>query len=146
MKALTLLLCLAALPAVATEPPDWLAYIPAEQRAALLATRHASPPSALIGSVPPQGYRGPESAAYAAPQPPAQFDASALVGPRRYDLDYHIGRRHGSARCCESTGRPAMGWQLAGASASIAARTYAGQPVAGGDRMSNGHCAPLCRE
>lgn len=90
MKALTLLLCLAALPAVATEPPDWLAYIPAEQRAALLATRHASPPSALIGSVPPQGYRGPESAAYAAPQPPAQFDASALVGPRRYDLDYHI--------------------------------------------------------
>ena len=80
-------LCLLASPAVATEPPDWYAHIPAEQRAALLAARHAAPPRALIGSESPLPYRGPASAAYAAPQSPASFDASALVhGPQENRL------------------------------------------------------------
>ena len=92
MKCLVLL-CLLARPALAADPPDWYAHIPAEQRAALLAMRHAGPPRALIGIGSVHAYRGPASATYAAPQSPASFDASALVHPPQYDLDYHSRQR-----------------------------------------------------
>jgi hypothetical protein len=83
-------LCLLASTAVGAEPPDWYAHIPPEQRAALLAARHAEPPSSLIGSGSPVPYRGPVSAPYAAPQSPARFDASALVHPPQNRTDYRL--------------------------------------------------------
>ncbi len=90
MNNLSILLCLLALPAHATDPPDWYAHIPADQRAALLATRHAVAPYALIASGSVQGWRGPASAAYSAP---ANFDASALVHPPQYNLHHHNRRQ-----------------------------------------------------
>ena len=87
MNKPTLLLCLVASPAFAAEPPDWYAHIPAAQRAALLATRHAVPPHTLIASGSVQGWRGPASAAYSAP---ATFDASALVHPPQHSTLYWL--------------------------------------------------------
>lgn len=90
MNKFAVLLCLLASPTFAAEPPDWYAHIPAEQRAALLATRHAVPPHTLIASGSVQGWRGPASAAYSAP---ATFDSSALVHPPKYDLNHHNRRQ-----------------------------------------------------
>lgn len=86
MNKLTSLLCLVASPAFATDPPDWYAHIPAEQRAALLATRDATAPAALIGTEPHLPYSESMSAH-------AAFDASTLVHPPQYDLHHHNRRQ-----------------------------------------------------
>lgn len=88
MTKLSILLCLLALPAHATEPPDWYAHIPTEQRAALLAARDVQRGHAALAVPGVHGYRGAASGAYSAPA--AQFDASALVHPPRYDLLYRL--------------------------------------------------------
>jgi len=90
MQKVAVVLYLLASPALATEPPDWYSHIPAEQRAALLATRHAGPPHSLIGSGAPVPCRGQVIAPYMAPQGPARFDASALIHPPDHRLLYRL--------------------------------------------------------
>lgn len=89
MRKLAIVLCLLASPALA-EPPDWYAHLSQEQRTALMATRHAGPPAALIGGGSVYGWRGQPLAPYSAPKSPARFDASALVHPPRYGSLYRL--------------------------------------------------------
>lgn len=86
MKTIVLL-SLFALPAFAADPPDWYAHIGAEQRAALLAARHAGPAGSLIGVGSPATYRGPMLVAYAAPH----FDLTT-IGASNLSLEHHRER------------------------------------------------------
>ena len=117
MNKLTVLLCLITSPAFAADPPDWYAHIPAEQRAALVATRDVQRGHAALASAGVLGYRAPPSGTYSAAQSPAQFDASALVHPNDYSIDYHNLKRAIERRYLWQERQPQYGfdrWQRVG--------------------------------
>ena len=96
MKTTILLLLLAA-PALAAEPPDWYSHIPAEQRAALLAARHAAVNPALIDGAGVQRYRRHAISLYAAPVSAPKLDLTKIVYPvttptrsRRRQVSSHL--------------------------------------------------------
>ena len=121
MKRL-IVLCLLAGPALATEPPDWYSWIPAEQRAALLATRHAGPPAALIGSESPLPYRGPASVPHAAPH----FDPSQ-IGASNLSIQHHNEQRARVRRILREYRQPDRGlarcWRVGARSITAPCRT-----------------------
>lgn len=79
MKYITLLALTVVGPlAHSAEPPDWYAHIPAEQRAALLATRPAGATLAAIGGNGMLAGRGLALTVYGAPAPVPLFDLTQI--------------------------------------------------------------------
>lgn len=97
---------LSSLSVQAAEPPDWYAYIPPEQQAALLAARDFKAHSALNGvlGVQRQGLQGNAlPARYTGLQ---GFDASALVHEPRYSLLYYAVQQNMTRRMLERERSP----------------------------------------
>jgi len=104
MKHLVLL-CLLAIPVHAAEPPDWYAHIPAEQRAALLAMRHAAIDPAAIAAAGVHGWPGPVVAPYNAPYAAPQFDL-AKIGAANLTIEEHNRQRAAVRRILRANRQP----------------------------------------
>lgn len=90
MSKLAVLLCLLTSPVFAADPPDWYAHLSSETRAALLASRTATPAHAALASSGILGSRVQGSEQPARYTAVGQFDASALVHPPQHSTLYWL--------------------------------------------------------